>query len=131
MTISAALCDLKTLGWTTTNTVPVHETYPSSSAIVLMDGRGHYLQHVFAIRRDDSDYPQDDQVVAWEEVTIQEVVVRRTARTASVSDEVRAVERKAAELCTLRSQARVAAKASQKEASERKTFARLKEKFEP
>ena len=51
--------------------------YPHSDAITLTKG-GKYIQHMYNLYEDSSDYPGDDKSVTWEEVEVYTETIKRT-----------------------------------------------------
>jgi hypothetical protein len=66
-TVKESLTNLRDEGWYDTKR-PIHhgETYPASAEIILEHPVHDYvLTYCFAMREDDSDYPDDDAKVSW------------------------------------------------------------------
>ena len=77
--IFASLKELETQGWTRATGISGRETYPASGAVVV-EKDGYFLEHTYAVREDDSDWPGDDCAVSWETVEVYEEVRRYTRR---------------------------------------------------
>jgi len=71
--------DLRADGWKEVGGIVIM-TYPHSDAITLTKG-GRYVQHMYNVYEDSSEYPGDYKPVMWEEV---EVYVQEIKRTRAV-----------------------------------------------
>lgn len=67
--MNKSINELKSEGWEVVSGIMMPTTYPTADHIV-MRRCDDYIAHMYLIRDDDSDCPQDNQKVSWRTVKI-------------------------------------------------------------